>query len=79
MWNGTAATLKPKPISSRPSPSEAINDMGFPASCAPMSDRLVVPVTPYTSAIPYSRNPDAKAPIRKYLRAASDENTFARL
>ena len=36
MWNGTAATLKPKPISSRPRPSAAMSGSGFPASWAPM-------------------------------------------
>ncbi len=52
MWNGTAATLKAMPISSRPRPSAAMSGSGRPASCAPMSDRLVVPVAPYTSAMP---------------------------
>ena len=42
-----------------------------------MSDRLVVPVAPYTSAMPYSRKPEANAPIRKYLSAASAEKALA--
>ena len=57
----------------------AISDEGLPASCAPMSERLVVPVAPYTSAMPYSRKPDANAPIRKYLSAASAEKALGRL
>ncbi len=52
MWNGTAATLKPKPISRRPRPSAAMSGSGLPESCAPMRLRLVVPVAPYTSAMP---------------------------
>ena len=52
MWNGTAETLKPMPMSSSPRPSDAISGSGRPASWAPISDRLVVPVAPYTSAMP---------------------------
>ena len=36
MWNGTAATLKPKPMSRSPRPSAAMSGSGRPASCAPM-------------------------------------------
>ncbi len=79
MWNGTAEILKPIPMINMPRPSDAISGIGRPASWAPISERLVVPVAPYTSAMPYSRKPEAKAPIRKYLRAASDENASARL
>ncbi len=46
MWNGTAATLNPKPISRRPRPRAAMSGSDFPASWAPMRLRLVVPVAP---------------------------------
>ena len=73
MWNGTAATLKAKPTSSsaRPMSSSVPCSRCSEVTCAPISARFVVPVAPYTRAIPYSRNAEAKAPSRKYLSAAS--------
>jgi hypothetical protein len=35
------------------------------------------PVAPYTRAIPINRNPVAKEPIKKYLKAASFENRLS--
>src|SRR4051812_46923039 len=40
---------------------------------------LKEPVAPYTNVIPKRRNPVAKEPIRKYLKAASVENKFSLL
>src|SRR6184192_4090664 len=73
MWNGTAATLKPNPTSSSPSPISNIALCCRPsvAICTPIRVRFVVAVAPYTSAMPYSRKPEANAPNRKYLSAAS--------
>ncbi len=48
-------------------------------TCTPIWLRFVVAVAPYTSAIPYSRKPDANAPKRKYLSAASAAAALWRL
>jgi len=78
---GTAATLKPKPTSSSPSPISSIGLCCRPsvATCTPMRVRFVVAVAPYTSAMPYSRKPEANAPNRKYLSAASAPAALRRL
>ena len=75
MWNGTADTLNPKPTSSRAMPIPSMGRVATvpSASWNAMVWRLVVPVAPYTRAMPYSRNPEANAPRRKYFRAASAE------
>src|SRR2546421_2310654 len=73
MWNGTAATLNPRPTS-----SSAIATISTP-SCSSvvvarnwaMPVRFVVPVAPYASAIPYRNTADENEPSTKYLRPAS--------
>ena len=81
MWKGTAATLNPNPTSSSPRPMRSIGlcarerERTWAAICV----KLVVAVAPYTSAIPYSRNPDANAPSKKYLSAASAAAPLLRL
>ncbi len=54
MWNGTAATLKPKPISSRAMPPSSIGcTCRFSATIWPaIIGSLVEPVAPYSSAMP---------------------------
>ena len=52
MWNGTADTLKTKPIRSRTSPIAAMSGSAPETYCAPAMTRLVVPAEPYTSAMP---------------------------
>ena len=81
MWNGTAATLNPKPTSSNPSPISSIVLCCRPrvATCTPIKVRFVVAVAPYTRAMPYSRKPEANAPSRKYLSAASAAAALRRL
>ena len=49
------------------------------ATWTPINVKLVVAVAPYTSAMPYSRNPDANAPSKKYLSAASAAGALRRL
>ena len=73
MWNGTAATLNPNPTSTsaRPRSSIGLRSSERERTCVAIWVKLVVPVAPYTSAMPYSRNPEANAPSRKYLSAAS--------
>ena len=44
-----------------------------------ISVRFVVPVAPYTSAMPYSRNAVENAPSRKYFSAPSAERSLRRL
>ena len=78
---GAAAILKPKPTSSKPNP---ISGNGLPAIlfCAKnwaIAERLVVPVAPKVSAIPYNRNADAKPPSNKYFMPASALVARARL
>jgi hypothetical protein len=48
MWNGTAATLKPKPTISRPSARNRIGvgDIACAAIRLPMRSRRVLPVSP---------------------------------
>jgi hypothetical protein len=53
------------------SPSDAMR--------SPMTLRLVEPVAPYTSAMPYSRKPVEKAPRRKYLSDPSAARALRRL
>ena len=43
-----------------------------------MSTRFVEPVAPYTSAIPYRKKAEAKAPSTKYFTPASCEDTLRR-
>src|SRR4051812_26997362 len=81
IWNGTAAILKPKPITSIANP---VIKMGLDVSpslvtCVATDWTFVVPVAPYTSAIPYSRNAVANAPSRKYLSAPSAPRALRRL
>src|SRR2546423_7674586 len=73
MWNGTAATLNPNPTSTSPRPRSSIGlrSRERERTCVAIWVKLVVPVAPYTSAMPYSRTPEANAPSRKYLSAAS--------
>ena len=78
MWNGTTATLKPRPTRMSAAPN---NNMGeeppavtFAAICA----RSVVPSAPYVIAMPNSRKPEANAPSRKYFSAASSEAVSGR-
>ena len=54
MWNGTAATLKPKPTSTNPAPSTARGTAPGdkrPTARATRSSE-VLPLTPYRSAMP---------------------------
>ena len=46
-----------------------------PETAAAISERSNEPVAPYTNAIPNNKKPVAKAPIIKYLNAASLEET----
>ena len=51
MWNGTAATLNPKPASTRTvasiaTESEPSKDENAPSMAGPSADMLVVPATP---------------------------------
>src|ERR687898_395991 len=73
MWNGTAATLNPRPTRSSPRPMSST-----PSSSSVLAARKrempvseVVPVAPYTSATPYRNTADEKAPSTKYLIPAS--------
>src|SRR6266704_5174107 len=66
MWNGTAATLNANPTSSSARPAGSMTPVPPSPTWTPMSVRFVVPVAPYTNAMPYRRNPDANAPSRKY-------------
>src|SRR5436853_1672340 len=68
MWNGTAATLKPRPtISSAIPPSITPVVSGRSRMKAEMMPKLVEPVAPYVSATPYRKNADENAPSTKYL------------
>src|SRR3989304_2488156 len=71
MWKGTAATLKLRPtrMSAAPARSSALLGCAAARTCA----RLVEPLPPYTSAIPYTRKPEANAPSRKYFIADSSD------
>ena len=75
MWNGTDEILKPKPTSRSASP--IVSSESRPVE-APIRSRFVVPVAPYTRAIPYRKKALAKAPSRKYFIAASPEARRAR-
>src|SRR6267378_2808162 len=79
MWNGTAAILKPNPTIKSARPASNIT-LGLPMMliCPPIRPRFVAPVAPYASAMPYSRNPEANAPSRKYLSAASADRARRR-
>src|SRR4051794_16156932 len=81
MWNGTVATLNPKPInmSAMPATSSGLDASWKTAIRPAMIVRFVVPVAPYTSAMPYSRNAVENAPSRKYLSAPSADRTLRRL
>src|SRR5256886_12937279 len=81
MWKGTAATLNPNPTSTSPRPirSSGLCARDWVRTWAVIAVKLVVAVAPYTSAMPYNRNPDAKAPSRKYLSAASAAAPLERL
>src|SRR6476661_7696915 len=75
VWNGTAATLKPSPTSSSANPATKV-PVSNSVFCErkreiPVSD--VVPVAPYTSAMPYRKIADENAPSTKYLMPASCE------
>src|ERR687885_1998414 len=52
-WNGAAAILKPSPATSIVTASSAAVD-GGPLNTRAMSTRVVAPVAPYSSAMPYS-------------------------
>src|SRR2546421_7818339 len=73
MWNGTAATLKPRPTSNRAKPATSTPlDDGPPAlRNASTLPSWVDPVAPYVSAMPYRKKADEKAPRRKYFMADS--------
>src|SRR5438046_10584711 len=52
MWNGTAATLKPKPVARRPAaPSPSATDPVGPDSERAMAPRFVVPVAAEAEAV----------------------------
>src|SRR5256885_12820877 len=59
IWNGTADTLKANPISSIAMPpcSRSSRPCKPPSAPKPITLKLVEPVAPYTSAIPYNKNP----------------------
>ena len=80
MWNGTAPTLNENPTKSSASPpiSSGSSPRPFEVMIDAISDRLVVPVEPYISAMPYSRNAVENAPSRKYFSAASAEEARLR-
>ena len=75
MWNGTAATLKAKPTSSRASParSSPLLTRSFLERKSAIWTMLVEPVAPYMSAMPYTKMAEENPPRMKYLRAASPE------
>ncbi|CAB4626785.1 unannotated protein [freshwater metagenome] len=75
IWNGAAETLKPRPTNMRPIP---ISNIASEPPTAILSDNaLAMPlmfvdaVAPYTRAMPYSKNAEAKPPRMKYLRPDS--------
>src|ERR1700730_13174260 len=75
MWNGTAATLNPRPTSNNAKPASSV-PWSNNVCCArnwpiPVSD--VVPVAPYVSATPYKKIAEENAPSTKYLRPDSCE------
>ena len=79
MCSGTAATLKPKPITAMPAP--AMNSGRLtepPASAAWMPNKSVCAVLAKINATPYSRKAEARQPSRKYLSAASSDSDRGR-
>src|SRR5947208_15811054 len=68
-WNGAAATLQPSPIRIMASPSST---SGLSTSSSePILVSIVVPLEPYTSAIPEWKDAVANEPNRKYFIADS--------
>ena len=52
MWNGTTATLKPRPTISRPMPISSSGEAPCSAAASDSAARFVVPRLPYTVAMP---------------------------
>ena len=74
MWNGTAGDLEAEADEEQGEPGEqrALLEQRVLARgtrAIPVSD--VVPVAPYTSAMPYRKIADENAPSTKYLMPAS--------
>src|SRR5215216_5635664 len=69
-WNGAAAILKPSPATSMVTLNNAAGE-GGPVRTREMSASVVAPVTPYSSAIPYSRTAVDIALSTKNLMPAS--------
>src|SRR5580700_3409127 len=76
MWNGTAATLKANPTSNRASParSSPFESTTFLDRKSEIWVRLVEPVAPYVSAMPYTKMAEENPPRMKYLSAASPDD-----
>src|SRR4051794_14405703 len=89
-WNGTAATLNPKPTRSNPNPASSSADgaVGMFEIFGPlvmttrpnwaMRVRFVEPVAPYTRAMPYRKKADENAPSTKYFMPASCDSVRRR-
>ena len=68
MWNGTAATLKPRPAMIITSPTTTPGLMSeVAASTSLIPSKRVVPTSPYIWLIPYSKNAEERAPNSMYL------------
>ncbi len=80
MWNGTAATLKPKPTASMATPITSMGLAPMPSTPteSPISDRFVAPVAPNTRATPRRKKALENAPSRKYLSAPSADRASLR-
>src|SRR5271154_4572959 len=70
-WKGAAETLKPRPISTMATASQAKPGVGLLGRAAATSVMLVVPVAPKVRAMPYKKKAVAKEPSKKYLSPAS--------
>src|SRR6185295_19605088 len=70
MWNGTAPNLNAIATTMNTRP-RIIPRLGSPTALSARSSRFSVPLSPYTSDMPYSRIPEAMAPSTKYFIADS--------
>ena len=74
MWNGTAASLNPRPANIIPNPTITPGGSPPPSAAArtrAISSKRVVPISPYIWLIPYSSSADDTAPSRMYFVPAS--------
>ena len=74
-WNGTAATLKPRPTTNSATPANtraSLRSVGTLVwKYSTISPMFVDRAAPYSRAMPYNKNADANPPRTKYLRPAS--------